>query len=286
MLDNSALLALSEVLRTGSFEQAAHALSVTPSAISQRIKALEERVGAPLVLRGAPCTGTETARRLARHIERIQLLERDLALSPQSRPPRIRIAVNADSLASWLIPALAKIHNTLFDLVIDDQDHCDEWLARGEVWAAVTGEAAPLAGCDTLPLGSLRYIATAAPSFLAQHFAQGITADALKTAPSLVFNSKDRLQMNWVRAEIGTTPPLPTHTLPSSHAFLDATRAGVGWGMNIETMARGDIARGTLIALSPRPLDVPLYWKVLRAMKTPLAPLTDAVQKAAKDILI
>ena len=286
MLDYAALMALAEVLRTGSFEQAAHALSVTPSAISQRIKALEERIGAPLILRGTPCTGTEIGQRLARHIEQVQLLERDLKLEPHARPPRIRIAVNADSLASWLIPALAKTANTLFDLVIDDQDHCDDWLTRGEVWAAVTANPAPIAGCDTVPLGSLRYIATASPGFIETYFAQGISAATLKRAPSLIFNPKDRLQINWVKAEIGTAPSLPAHTLPSAQAFLDAARAGLGWGMNIETLARGDLTRGALKALSPRPLDVPLYWKVLRAMKTPLAPLTAAVRAAAKDVLI
>ena len=286
MLDYPALLALAEVLRTGSFDQAAHALNVTPSAISQRIKALEERIGAPLILRGTPCTGTQTGQRLARHIEQVQLLERDLALAPQSRPPSIRIAVNADSLASWLIPALAHTQNTLFDLVIDDQDHCDDWLTRGEVWAAVTSTPTPIAGCDTVPLGSLRYIATASPAFIAEHFANGITTAALKRAPSLIFNPKDRLQANWAKAEVGTLPPLPAHTLPSPQAFLEASRAGLGWGMNIETMAREDLARGTLRALSPRPLDVALYWKVLRVMKTPLAPLTTAIRKAASAILI
>lgn len=286
MLDYPALRALAEVLRTGSFEHAAHALNVTPSAISQRLKTLEDRIGAPLVLRGAPCTGTEIGQRLARHIEQVQLLEHDLAITPHSRPPRIRIAVNADSLASWLVPALAQTEKTLFDLTIDDQDHCDDWLTRGEVWAAVTANPASIAGCDTVPLGRLRYIATASPAFIAQYFAQGVTAATLKRAPSLIFNPKDRLQINWAKAEIGTAPPLLAHTLPSSQAFLDAARAGLGWGMNIEALARDDLARGTLKALSPRPLDVPLYWKVLRAMKTPLAPLTAAVRAAAKDVLI
>ena len=292
MLDYPALIALAEVLRTGSFEQAAHALHVTPSAISQRIKSLEERIGAPLVRRGQPCTGTETGQRLARHAEQVRLLEQDLALAPQAsaeraRPAMIRIAVNADSLASWLIPALAATPSgTLFDLEIDDQDHCDDWLARGDVWAAVTANPAPLAGCDTLPLGRLRYIATASPKFIAQHFPQGVTAQALATAPSLIFNAKDRLQAQWAKLATGMNAPLPAHTLPSPQAFLEAARAGLGWGMNIEAMARADLAAGRLQALSPQPLDVALYWKTLRVMKAPLAPLTAAIRKAAAEGLI
>ncbi|WP_376871649.1 LysR family transcriptional regulator ArgP [Albirhodobacter sp. R86504] len=291
MLDYPALLALAEVLRTGSFEQAARALNVTPSAISQRIKALEDRTGAPLVLRGTPCTGTQTGRRLALHAEQVRLLEQGLDLAGErtttlTRPPVIRIAVNADSLASWLIPALAEVKGVLFDLVIDDQDHCDEWLTRGEVWAAITANPAAQTGCDSLPLGALRYIATAAPAFIAEHFAQGVTAEALARAPSLVFNAKDRLQAQWAKMETGVSAPLPAHILPSPQAFLDAARAGLGWGMNIETMAREDLAAQRLVSLSPRHLDVALHWKVLRAMKGPLTPLTAAVRSAAARVLI
>ena len=55
MLDYAALSALVSVVREGSFERAARALHVTPSAISQRIRLLEERVGCTLVVRGQPC---------------------------------------------------------------------------------------------------------------------------------------------------------------------------------------------------------------------------------------
>ena len=140
-------------------------------------------------------------------------------------------------------------------------------LLRGDVWAAVTANPAPLAGCDTLPLGRLRYIATASPKFIAQHFPQGVTAQALATAPSLIFNAKDRLQAQWAKLATGTNAPLPAHTLPSPQAFLEAARAGLGWGMNIEAIARADLAAGRLRALSPQPLDVALYWKTLRVMK-------------------
>jgi len=172
MLDYSALLALAEVIRRGSFEAAAAALRVTPSAVSQRIKALEERMGAVLVLRGQPCVATETGGRLVRHLDQVQLLEQ--ALGQAAVPAQVRVAVNADSLATWFLPALAGPEGLLFDLVIDDQDHSDEWLRRGEVLAAVTAHPGPVAGCDTRPLGRLRYIATASPAFVARWFAAGI----------------------------------------------------------------------------------------------------------------
>ena len=54
MLDYPLLEAVAALDREGSFEGAARALHVTSSAISQRVKLLEERVGTPLVVRGGP----------------------------------------------------------------------------------------------------------------------------------------------------------------------------------------------------------------------------------------
>ena len=146
MFDPAQLAALSAVHRRGSFDHAAADLRVTASAISQRIKALEDMAGTLLIRRGSPCTATPTGLRMIRHHDEITLLERTLAadlphLSP--RPATLRLAVNADSLATWVIPALAATEGFLFDLVIDDQDVSQYWLKRGEVQAAITAHPAP-----------------------------------------------------------------------------------------------------------------------------------------------
>ncbi|MCL7464977.1 LysR family transcriptional regulator ArgP [Phaeovulum sp. NW3] len=291
MLDYPALAALAEVLRRGSFEAAAAALHVTPSAISQRIRALEDRMGCVLVRRGTPCTGTETGLRLARHLQQVRLLERDLAApDAAATTPVIRLAVNADSLATWVLPALAACAGMLFDLVIDDQDHSDDWLRRGEVLAAVTAAPGPVAGCDSLPLGRLRYIATASPAFVARHFPDGPTAQALMQAPAITFNHKDRLQIDWARQISGGTagPPIapPTHQIASSQGFVEAALLGLGWGMNPEPLIRDHLAAGRLVALAPAPLDVSLHWQALRRMRGPLAPLTRAIRAAAAQVLL
>src|SRR5215212_97678 len=113
MLDYPQLAALAAVIRTGSFERAAQHLNVTPSAVSQRIKLLEERLGVVLVVRGQPCTETEEGKRLCQNVEQVALLESSLklrlpGLQAESLPVTLRIAVNADSLATWFIPAMAK----------------------------------------------------------------------------------------------------------------------------------------------------------------------------------
>lgn len=289
MFDRAQLQALAAVLSSGSFEAAARALGVTPSAISQRIRALEERAGAVLVRRGQPARATPAGARLVRHAEDLALLEAgvatDLGLGTSTRP-RLKIAVNADSLATWFPAALAGLPDALFDLVIDDQDHSADWLRRGAVQAAVTGGESALPGCDGHALGALRYVATASPGFRDRWFAGGLTAAALHEAPALRFNSKDRLQHDWAEAVLGAPVDLPCHQIGSSTAFVDLAERGLGWGMNPEILVRPAIAAGRLEVLLPdRPLDVPLYWQVTRLPGDALSPLTRAVKAAAKSVL-
>src|ERR1700760_3505590 len=114
MLDYALLDALLAVVRTGSFERAARVLNVTPSAVSQRVKLLEERVGSLLVKRGQPCEATSSGALLCRHTERVQLMEAELGGrmptlpgAPVETRPRLRIAVNDDSVSSWFFEAVA-----------------------------------------------------------------------------------------------------------------------------------------------------------------------------------
>lgn len=285
--DYPAISALSAVLRYGSFERAAVQLNVTPSAISQRIKTLEERLGAALVIRGQPCKGTEIGIRLARHMREVGLLEASVArdLGKQKADTPIRIAVNADSLATWIVPALAKTDAFLFDLVIDDQDHSADWLRRGEVSAAVTAHATPVQGCDAIALGALRYVATASPEFVARWFPEGPTPEALATAPALTFDMKDRLQRDWASAEAGVPIAMPTHYIPSSTAFVEAAILGLGWGLNPQVLVQEHISNGQLVTLSKRVLDTPLTWQWNRLIAPALKRLTHEVRKAASGVL-
>ncbi|WP_448207798.1 LysR family transcriptional regulator ArgP [Azospirillum sp. sgz302134] len=291
MLDYALLAALAAVLRTGSFERAARQLHVTPSAVSQRVKLLEERLGTILVVRGVPCTATPAGQRLCQHAEQVALLESELrhelpGIQHAGPPVTVRIAVNADSLATWFVAAMAETQDCLFDLVLDDQDHSADWLRRGEVLAAVTASERPVQGCDSTPLGALRYIATASPEFVRRHFPDGVSAATLARAPRLTFNSKDRLQTQWTRQAFGTEIPSPSHRLPSSQAFVDAALAGLGWGMNPEILAADHVRSGRLVALIPdQPLDVALVWQRSRIASRTLADITRAVLRTARGVL-
>jgi LysR family transcriptional regulator (chromosome initiation inhibitor) len=295
MLDYAALNALAAVVREGSFDRAARALHVTPSAISQRIRLLEERVGCALVVRGQPCRPTDTGRRMCQHMDRVRLLEAELtdalpAMAPEGGARvHLPVAVNADSLATWFAPALAAFAAeapVLVELSVDDQDHTAEWLRTGAVVAAVTGTARPATGCNSQPLGVMRYLAAASTAFMARHFVQGVGAGSLAQAPSLLFNTKDELQATWVRRLCHRHVELPRHTLPSSHAFVTAALAGMGWGMFPQGMVAQHLADGSLVELVPgTPLDVPLHWQTARAASSLLDGLTRQMVAAAREAL-
>lgn len=298
MLDYPALQAVSLVVRTGSFDKAAQALNVTPSAVSQRVKQLEERLGTVLIIRGQPCTATERGEWLCRHMEQVGLLEGELmtrlpALAEPGQPQQrvtLRVAANADSLGTWFLRAVAAFTNRsrhLLDIAVDDQEHTADWLRQGRVLAAVTALDKPIQGCRVIPLGSLRYLATASPAFMARHFADGVTLAALAQAPSLVFNQKDRLQSQWMELAFGESPSHPVHWVPSTQGFVESCLLGIGWSANPELLVRAHLDAGRLCELMPgRVLDTPLFWQVNRVAADRLADLTRAVVETARRLLL
>jgi LysR family transcriptional regulator, chromosome initiation inhibitor len=297
MLDYASLSVVAAVVREGSFERAARALNVTPSAISQRVKQLEERLGGVLIVRGQPCTATEMGRLICRHVEQVGMLEHELhgtlpGLVPSEATDArvtIRVAVNADSLGTWFVGAMAaflRVDRALLDVAIDDQEHTQDWLRAGDVLAAVTADSQPVQGCESIPIGKLKYCAVASPEYVQRYFPAGVTAAALAVAPSLRFNRKDRLQAQWVRNICRREVDVPSHWLASTQAFTDASVAGIGWGMNPRAMVAPHLRDGSLVELVPgRLLSVPLYWQHTRLQMPMLARLTKAVITASRAAL-
>jgi LysR family transcriptional regulator (chromosome initiation inhibitor) len=294
-LEYAQLAALVAVVREGSFDGAARALHVTPSAISQRVKQLEERAGGIVVVRGTPCKPTSLGDALYRHGLQVELLEKDLLrlVAPAAReaaPPAapVGVAVNADSLATWLVPALAAfVEDTglTVEIMVDDQDHTARWLRSGSALGAVTADARAVQGCRVQPLGVMRYRATATPVFIQRWFAQGFTAEALKQAPVLVFNRKDQLHERFVRRVLGSrVRQFRAHYVPSPTAFVEATLAGLGWGLNPEPLVQGPLADRRLRELvANKWLDVPLYWQQWTLASHSLDALASALRaRAAK----
>jgi LysR family transcriptional regulator, chromosome initiation inhibitor len=294
-LDSRQLCAFAAVLREGSFEGAASALFVTPSAVSQRIKQLEDRLGRVLIQRGSPCVATAAGQALQRHAQQVQLLETQALAafgigSEANAQLPVAIAVNADSLATWLAPALAHTqaaHGCTFDLIVEDQDHSNELLRAGRVMGAITTDAHAAQGCNVLPLGAMRYVAVASPIFFDRFFKSGVNDASLSIAPCNVFNRKDRLQSAFLKMIAKKRINPPHHFVPSTHGFVEAALHGLGWGMNPISLVSEHIKRGALRELKRNePLDVPLYWQHWRLDSQVLRTLTQEIGRAGSERLV
>ena len=214
------------------------------------------------------------------------------ALAGRETPQKvtIHVATNADSLGTWFLKAAARFSRQsayLLNIAVDDQDHTAEWLQRGRVLAAVTSLDRLVAGCRRIFLGALRYHATASPDFFAQYFAEGVSKQSLARAPALTFNQKDRLQAQWIAQAFREELSHPTHWLPSTQAFVEACRTGMGWGLNPRELVKNDLESGRLVELIPGlGLDVPLYWQVNRLAADRLEGLTKEIVATARRDLV
>lgn len=272
--DREQLETLAAVVAAGTFDAAARRLSITPSAVSQRIKALEQQLGRVVVARSKPIRATESGAALLRLAQQLVVLEQETAGElglgeGGASTMRVPLAVNADSMATWLLPALAEAANELaaqhpvaFELHRDDQDYTAALLTDGTVMAAVTSDSKPVAGCTVTPLGRMHYRPVATPAFAARWFAQGVDAAALAVAPVIDFDRKDELQARYLRTVTRRELRPPRHLVPASADFAAAVALGLGWGMLPDQQADAARASGALVTLDgTRSIGVPLFWQ-------------------------
>jgi LysR family transcriptional regulator (chromosome initiation inhibitor) len=282
--DLAQLEALAAAVSEGTMEAAAARLHVTPSAISQRIKALEIAVGRVLLIRSRPLRPTNSGVKLlrtARQLEAITIeAARELEDEAPGEPQSVALAVNADSLATWFVPALAGLDSPMiFDVRRADETVTAELLRDGTVMAAVTASAVPVPGCTVERLGSMRYRARAGERFAARWFPRGVTVEALGHAPLVAFDRDDQIQDQYLRRRTRRRLQPPRHYVPGSNAFAQAVRLGLGWGMVPDLQADG---RPRLVELDPRgTIDVRLYWQQWRLPSAALQAVAGAVRRHA-----
>ena len=283
--DLGQLAALVTVVDEGSFDAAATRLHLTPSAISQRIKALERHAGQVLVRRSKPAEVTpagEAYLRLARQVTAVVAQARS-EIGPAAAVPTVPLAVNADSLATWVLPALASVAGVAsFDLRREDQAHTTDLLRDGTVMAAITSEARPVQGCRSTRLGRMRYRPVAAPAFVERWLPHGVDADAMAAAPVVVFDRKDHLQDDYLRKVTRRRIQPPRHHVPSSADYAEAVRLGFGWGMLPRHQYAGPQAAGDLVVIDPtRHVDVTLFWQQWTLDTPALDAIAAAIREAA-----
>ena len=283
--------ALAAAADSGSFEQAAQQLNITASAVSKRIRDLEDAVGAVLLTRARPCRPTAEGQRMLRYWRQMVSLQQALENEVSARPAVLSLAANHDSLDTWLLPVLTQTvakENMLLDIQTDDQDYTLQLLAEGRVMAAVSSEPEPIKGCEAHLLGALRYRLSASPEFAAKWFSDGLNLKNLKQAPLLTFNRKDDLQNAFLQQHTGIGAAVcPIHYIPSSYAFVRAVCLGLGYGMLVDAQINEEKQRGGLVDLCPGAyLDVPLYWHCWQVQPPNLARLPQLLKEAAAGYLV
>ncbi|MGI9275321.1 MAG: LysR family transcriptional regulator ArgP [Endozoicomonas sp.] len=297
MLDYKLLEALSAVTRMGSFEKAAVELSVTQSAVSQRVKLLEQRVGRFLLIRTSPVQATEEGQKLLRHVQQVQLLEKELASELVDEADTgfstIRLAVNADSLATWLPDALGELFRTgmLLELEVDDQDVTLEHLRSGQVMGAISSRGTALQGCSSEKLGVMRYITVATPTFIDEFcntgLNSGLNSDSLRKIPTVLYGRDDELQNRFLKRYFDLDAgQFPAHILPAAQSFIDAARQGMAYALVPELQAAPQLNSGELVEMMPgKYLDVALYWHCWNLQPAMLRIVADNLRVAARNCL-
>lgn len=288
-MDLAQLRALVAAVETGTLDAAAGLLHVTPSAVSQRIRALEVDTGQVLLVRSRPVVPTEAGAAVLRLARQVELLVADTTAALAGRagdgtPPVVPVAVNADSLATWFLPAIAPVADRVcLDARVADQAYTAALLRGGTVMAAVTADADPVPGCTATRLGAMRYRPMAGRAVVERWFPDGPTAAALRRAPVVVFDRTDDLQAAYLRRRTHAAVTPPTHHVPSSADYLAAVRLGFGWGMLPDLQTGPD---DDLVELDPTgAVDVVLWWQQWKLRSPSLDLVADAVAGAARAAL-
>ena len=296
--DSDALECLAAIVEEGGFERAAVRLSVTQSAVSQRLRALEAQVGTVLLVRSRPIKPTSAGRLLIKHAMQMRLLRADLETDLHDLTPsgsgsreedRISIAINADSIATWALPALGPLvsEGLPLEIITDDQDFTHEWLREGQVLGCVTTVKQALRGCKVQSLGAMHYVAVAQADYARTHCPQGLTAHNFRDIPFVAFNRKDDLQAEFVSRALGLRRvTLSQRFVPSSEGQVRAVLDGWGASVVPRLLVQGLLDSGTLTDLAPEQVHaVNLYWHCWNLDSDVIDRLTRALTTAAKQAL-
>lgn len=289
-LDLAQLRALAAVVDEGSFDAAAVALHLTPSAVSQRIKSLERSAGRVLIRRTKPTGVTRAGQAYLRLARQVESLVQDVRVEvdpEEQRPPTIPLAVNGDSLATWVLPALAGLVGTAyFDIRREDEGRTADLLRSGTVMAAITSDASPVQGCRSTRLGTMRYRPMANRSFVDRWFAAGVDAESLASAPVVVFDRSDDLQDTYLRRRSRRRLNPPRQHVPASSQFAEAIGLGLGWGMLPREQSEELERNGQLVDLDPgQHVDVTLHWQQWTLQTPALEATAQAIKRAAAEHL-
>ena len=269
MFDYRLIEALAMVDQEGSFEKAAKTLFITQSAVSQRIKSLEESMGQVLVARTTPPKATFVGRKILKHYVQVKQLESDLiedmGESEKQGFSSLSVGINADSLALWFLEAIESLmqeQNLLLEIRVADQEQTHQFLKDGEVIGCISSQQKPMQGCQVKYLGSMNYRMVATSIFAAHWFPDGLKIESIRRAPAVIYDRKDDLHNKFLRKAVGKEAGfIPAHYIPSVEKFAEVIIGGNGYGMMPDQQSLSLLQDGKLVELLPGCMVVvDLYW--------------------------
>ncbi|MCZ4281015.1 LysR family transcriptional regulator ArgP [Kiloniella laminariae] len=292
MLDYRLLATLTAILEEGSFEKAAQRLFITQSAVSQRLRQLEDNLGQTLVVRSTPLAATTAGQRLLKHYKQVSLLESELDDDLKDRGEAgfntLTIGLNADSIGTWFLPAIQNFvqdNKILLDLKVDDQEQTHHLLRTGEVLGCISASSSAVQGCRCIPLGQMIYRPLASPDFVEKYAPNGLTTENASHIPVAVFNRKDPLQHRYLEQRFGVTR-FPHHLIPACDGFISALVKGFAYGLVPDQQSKELMQNKELVSIDPEcEIPVPLYWHVWNLQTSLMQQLTRSLTTTARKSL-
>lgn len=264
MLDSKLLHTLATVIECQGFEKAAIQLGVTQSAVSQRIKQLEESLGQTLLVRSQPLEVTKIGRKLQQHFRQLSLLEEELMthVRPASETAVHRsllLACEPDSLASWLLPALqARMPRQGVHFLISTLPQAlDDQILEPRLCGWISNDGESLHGSEPVALGDMHYTLVCTRQFWQQHLSQTDSTD-FGNLPAVILHGRPQRHQAFLRQWAGHEGSYPHSSAPTPESMLTLIRAGGGYGLlPAEFLARHDQHD---LHCQETPLKEPLFW--------------------------
>jgi LysR family transcriptional regulator (chromosome initiation inhibitor) len=294
MIDYKLLEAIAMVVQEGGFEKAATLMNLTQSAVSQRVRLLEERAGKILLSRTSPPQPTDAGQKLIKHYLQVRLLEDSLeegiSDSDDSNPVRLSLGINADSLSSWFLPAIGDLlgdGKILIDMHVDDQEQTHKLLRGGVVVGCISDLASPMQGCKVDFLGAMKYRLLARPEFISKWFPEGLTVSAAENAPAVMFTRKDMLHYKILQRVLDEAIKVKAiHYVPSNDQFMKMISLGYAYGMVPDWQSKTLRSKGEVVEVHERAHDsVKHYWHCWNIDSMPLKTLSKRLVNKAKILL-
>lgn len=291
MFNNQELLTLIAVIDKGSFESAARSLFVTTGAISQRIKSLENKFGAPIIIRSSPPKLTKNGERIMLLARQISLLQKevvDVLSAKKEGRASVPIAVNYDSLTSWFLKVITRScmeTDILLDIKTTSKSATQQLLKDGTVIAAVTPSPEIIPGCKAVSLGALEYLPVCSRQFYQEHFKKGVSKQSLLKVPAIYFSNEDYSGNSFLKKFDLSPEDIRRYFIPETDGIIEMVKANMGWAplprFSLEKHSEAD-----LICFDPHVFTIELFWKTWELSSLTIHNFSQIVLQEARSHLL